>query len=344
MTKKKEIKQLELPSVLTKDSWFYEENKELCEPYLGRPYISNSTHTSFNDYFDDFVKEKLGGIDLGPKIYAEFGTYVGEAIENGKFHPENPNMFDGQDNLDLTRKEGVEYEKMIIIDRGSYIILGFIDKYYETEVEWVEHKDVKVVNYLIDVELPAEEDMEVIKGGKDILSKVKGGTIYAEEGSKHAYLLKKGKWSFLLSSFEIGEDHAAGAYPIDARSGELGNKVYLDVISSKLFSLEPCPRAHICDVKTGGKNKEKEYMKDEYIQVMLYAHAIENSGKEIGRTYIEFIRREGSHINPPLIISEEQFKIDLPYSKERVDYALKAVDKTAKGLEKLYKTFNKYLA
>lgn len=236
-SKKKEIKQLELPSVLTKDSWFYEENSELCEPYLGRPYISNSTHTSFNDYFDDFVKEKLGGIDLGPKIYAEFGTYVGEAIENGAFHHENPNMFDGQENLDLTRKEGVEYEKMIIIDRGSYIILGFIDKYYEVD-----------------------------------------------------------------------------------------NK------------------AHICDVKTGGKNKEKEYMKDEYIQVMLYAHAIENSGKEIGKTYIEFIRREGSHINPPLIISEEQFKIDLLYSKERVDYALKAVDKTAKGLEKLYKTFNKYLA
>ena len=236
MTKEKKLpKQLDLPSKITKDSWFYKENKELCDQYLGRPYISNSTHTSVNDYFGDYVKEKLAGIDLGPKIYAEFGTYVGEAIENGFFAEDNPNGFEGQENLNLSREEGVEYEKMIIIDRGNYVILGFIDKYKEVE------------------------------GVADII-----------------------------------------------------------------------------DVKTGGSNKEFDYQASKYIQVVLYAHAIELLGKKIGKTSIEFIRREGSHRNPPMIISKEQFSFDLEYSPKRVEYALKEMDKSAKKVESLNKTFKKY--
>lgn len=234
MAKRKE-EFLDLPSKITKKSWFYKDNKELCEPHLGKPYISYSTHTSFTEYFGDYVKEKLVGIDLGPKIYADFGSYVGEAIENGKFDKKNPNGFKGQENLDLTRVDGVEYEKMIIIDMGTYVIIGFIDKYLE------------------------KEDL-----------------------------------SFII------------------------------------------------DVKTGGANKEKEYLDPKYIQVLLYAHAIESTGQTIGGTYIEFIRREGSHVNPPLKISKDQFEIELEYTPELVGRALDTMDKTAKDVESLYKTFKKY--
>ena len=207
----------------------------ICRPHIGKPYLSYSTHSSYNDYFGDFIKEKLVGIDLGEKIYADFGVFVGEAIENGKFG-DNPHGFTGQENLDLTREEGVEYEKMILIDRGSYVIIGFIDIYKEVD-----------------------------------------------------------------------------------------------------------DKAYIKDVKTVGKGKEEQYKKDKYIQCVLYSHAIELTGKKIGGMSIKAIRRENSHLSSePMHISKEQFEIELPYNKKRVDYALKTMDKTATEVSELYKTYKKY--
>jgi hypothetical protein len=227
---------VKLPTVLNEDCWFYEDNKELCEPHKGKYYISYSSVNSWGGYRENLIKQKFVGIELQGGVYAELGNYFGEAVENGKFAKENPQGFTGQENLKLVpRPKKAEYEKMILIDMGEYVIIGFIDIYDE----------------------------------------VKGV-------------------------------------------------------------------ARVGDIKTGGARKEKEYADPKYIQVMLYAHAIEQTGKEIGETYVWFVRRTGSHINPPLHISDEQFKIPLEYTPERVAYALGKVDDTVKELSEYYKAYLKY--
>lgn len=227
---------IQLPSVLTEDTPFYEKHQEQLKPHLGKYYISYSTVSSWFSYKEDLIKQKFAGIKLDSGIYADLGSYVGEAVETGQFPSENPHNFQGQENVDLDklRPNGAEYEKLIVIDRGDYIIVGFID-------------------------------------------------IYLEENGV----------------------------------------------------------CHILDLKSGGAKKENEYSSKDYIQVILYAHAIESLGKKIGSTKVYFIRRTGSHINPPLVLSKEQFEIPLEYNKERVKFALAKVDKAVKEISELYTTYTK---
>jgi hypothetical protein len=121
-----------LPTILTEQTHFYKENEELCKPHLNKPYISYSSIDSWFNYPEDFIKQKFAHISLPDGIYAMLGTFVGEAIENGEFG-ENEYGFTGLENVDLKtlRPEGAEYEKMILIDRGAYVIVGFIDIYTE---------------------------------------------------------------------------------------------------------------------------------------------------------------------------------------------------------------------
>ena len=227
------MSKINLPSVLTEDTHFFKEPYiEQLKPFLGRPYISYSSVGSWNEYKDNFIKEKLVGIKLPQGIYASLGNYVGEAIEKGEW-VENPNGFIGQENLDLNkyRKPNAEYEKLVIIDRGDYFIVGFIDIYYE------------------------------------------------QNGEKH---------------------------------------------------LE--------DMKTGGKGKESTYTSEEYLQTVLYNHALNGECK----TGVNFVRREGSHVNPPLKISKEQFYIPIEYNEKRVKKALDKVDKTVKEISELNTTYQKY--
>lgn len=134
---------IQLPSTITEDCWFYEANKELCEPHIGKPYISYSSIDSWENYREDFIKQKFAKIKLPDGLYASLGNYVGEAIENGEFG-DNPNEFEGQENLDLKalRPKGALYERMILIDMGSYVIIGFIDRaiFDKREVEVLDFK------------------------------------------------------------------------------------------------------------------------------------------------------------------------------------------------------------
>lgn len=230
---------IQLPSVISEDNWFYKDNEELCKPHLGKPYISYSTITSWEEYREDMIKQKFIGIKLAGGVYAELGSYLGEAVENGVFAKDNPNGFTGQENFPLIeRPEGAKYEHMILIDMGEYVVVGFIDILHEYE---------KMV-------------------------------------------------------------------------------------------------VHVRDLKTGGKGKEAYYKSPEYIQVILYAYDLEQRGYTIGKTDVWFVRRTGSHVRPPLHISEEQFSIPLTYNKERVDYALKKVDRVAREVSDCYRTYKKIFA
>ena len=230
---------INLPSILTEQTHFYKEPyKEQLEPFLGRPYISYSTVESWNEYREDFIKEKLVKLPQPFGIYKEFGSYLGTAYENGNFEHENPHGFIGQENLDLSkyRNDSAEYEKLIIIERGDFIVVGFIDKY----------------------------------------EKLEDGSVWVN------------------------------------------------------------------DLKSGGAKKEEKYAGEDYHQVNLYAHALEQNGEEIGRTDVLFVRRESSHYKPPLKISKEEFYIPVDYSEKRVKKALDKVDKTVKEITEIKTVFDRY--
>src|SRR5690606_15794401 len=98
------------------------------------------------------------------------------------------------------------------------------------------------------------------------------------------------------------------------------------------------------DLKTGGSGKEKEYQKEDYVQVILYAYALEQEGYKIGKTGVWFVRRTGSHIKPPLHISSEQFPIPLEYNPQRVEFALKKIDKAVQEISEYCKIYAKFFS
>jgi len=98
----------------------------------------------------------------------------------------------------------------------------------------------------------------------------------------------------------------------------------------------------INDLKTLGKDKEKKYQGEDYTQVVLYSYALEQKGEKIKRTDVLAVRREGSHVNPPLKISKEQFYIPLEYNEDRVKFALDKVDKAVKGISEIKTVYDKF--
>jgi hypothetical protein len=98
------------------------------------------------------------------------------------------------------------------------------------------------------------------------------------------------------------------------------------------------------DIKTGGAKKEEEYKKESYIQTTLYSKALEDEGYTINASGVWFCRRTGSHIKPPLNLSNEQFYISLEYNEKRVKYALDKVDRVVKEISEYYKLYQKIFA
>lgn len=229
-------KKLQLPTILTEDTWFYKKYEKQLKPHLGKYYLSYSSYNAWEEYTEDFIKNKFVKLPQKPKLYASLGNYLGEAVETGSFSEENPNGFTGQENLKLVpRPKDAEYERFVLIDMGEFIFIGFIDIYEEKK-----------------------------------------------------------------------------------------NKVKLG------------------DLKTGGKNKEKYYASDKYKQTRLYGKAVEMEGKELEKTYVWFVRRTGSHINPPLHISDEQFEIPLEYTPELGEKAIEGLKKGAIQISDCYTTYLKF--
>ena len=125
---------MNLPSILTEESWFYEKHKEELKPFLGKPYLSYSTAQSYENYTEDFVKQKLVGLPRTNTVYSDLGNFLGSAVETGEWG-DNPHGFEGMENVDLEklRPENAQYEKLIIIDFGDWFCLGFIDVYAKTD-------------------------------------------------------------------------------------------------------------------------------------------------------------------------------------------------------------------
>lgn len=134
---------INLPSKLNKECWFYKGNEKLIDPHLGKFYISYSTVSSWEDYRGDFIKQKLAGIKLPESIYGNFGSWVGTSVEHGEVQANNYGFTGGENISLIQRTENDKYERMILIDMGEYVIIGFVDIMREVLPKVVETIDIK---------------------------------------------------------------------------------------------------------------------------------------------------------------------------------------------------------
>jgi hypothetical protein len=96
----------------------------------------------------------------------------------------------------------------------------------------------------------------------------------------------------------------------------------------------------IIDYKTGGKNKEKEYLKEEYNQLQLYALSLrQETGITPEVASVEFIRRSGNaFIGEKLTVANENpINISIDISFKRLKDVYWETLKTAKEIEKFHK-------
>ena len=104
-----------------------------------------------------------------------------------------------------------------------------------------------------------------------------------------------------------------------------------------------------CDVedfKTGNMaKKEAFYASEKYAQTTLYSFSEESKGIKVRNSFVTLLDRKGNPMddkNPTrLYLSGEVKQIPTPYSKERADKILRAMDDTAHRLASLKTTYDK---
>jgi RecB family exonuclease len=120
-------KMLDLPKV-------YEVNENTPEQYKkyeGMPKLSYSAYNSFCEeaYKGEFFANYFLGIRSEGNIFTEYGSKCGEYLE--KLEESDLSNFDISVLEKLERPENARYEVEVVIDRGSYVIQGFIDQEYK---------------------------------------------------------------------------------------------------------------------------------------------------------------------------------------------------------------------
>ena len=118
---------LDLPKV-------YEVNENTPEQYKkyeGMPKLSYSAYNSFCEeaYKGEFFANYFLGIRSEGNIFTEYGSKCGEYLE--KLEESDLSNFDISVLEKLERPENARYEVEVVIDRGSYVIQGFIDQEYK---------------------------------------------------------------------------------------------------------------------------------------------------------------------------------------------------------------------
>ena len=95
----------------------------------------------------------------------------------------------------------------------------------------------------------------------------------------------------------------------------------------------------LIDYKTGGKNKELEYIKPEYTQLHLYALSLrQETGITPQKASVEFIRREGNAFRgQKLTVGSEVIEVEIDISYNRLKDVYWETLKTAKEIEQFYK-------
>ena len=123
-----EVKMLDLPKV-------YENEGGKYPQHVGKPKLSYSAYNSFNEeaYKGEFFANYFLGKRGEGNIFTEFGGKCGTLFETDT-ETSDLSEFDVSVIKGLERPANSLYEVEIVVDRGSYVIQGFIDReYLDTE-------------------------------------------------------------------------------------------------------------------------------------------------------------------------------------------------------------------
>lgn len=89
----------------------------------GNCYISYSQHSKWKSSKKEYIKQYFFGEEFEGNAYTEFGSRVGEALENNDFS--SFNKVELRTLKKVTRLD--EFEKEIRLDLGDFYVKGFID-------------------------------------------------------------------------------------------------------------------------------------------------------------------------------------------------------------------------
>lgn len=97
----------------------------------------------------------------------------------------------------------------------------------------------------------------------------------------------------------------------------------------------------IYDYKTGSEGKESEYLKDDYVQPIIYAMATKNITGELPKDVaVIFIERLGNPFKgDELKVGEYMKKINIPINDARIAYTNKLILDTATEITRYYNVF-----
>lgn len=97
----------------------------------------------------------------------------------------------------------------------------------------------------------------------------------------------------------------------------------------------------VTDFKTGSVDKKKEYLSEDYVQLVLYRKALELQGYKVRDIKVTFMVREGSHLKDYFTITGEYEDLPLEYNEERVNFAIDKVKKACEKISKYNKAWKK---
>lgn len=119
-----EVKMLDLPKV-------YENEGGKYPQHVGKPKLSYSAYNSFNEeaYKGEFFANYFLGKRGDGNIFTDFGGKCGVLFETDA-ETSDLSEFDVSVIKGIERPANALYEVEIVVDRGSYVIQGFIDREY----------------------------------------------------------------------------------------------------------------------------------------------------------------------------------------------------------------------
>ena len=119
-----EIKVLDLPKV-------YENEGGKYPQHVGKPKLSYSAYNSFNEqaYRGEFFANYFLGLKSEGNIFTDYGGKCGKLFETDT-DSSDLSEFDVSVIKGIERPANALYEVEIVVDRGLYVIQGFIDREY----------------------------------------------------------------------------------------------------------------------------------------------------------------------------------------------------------------------
>ncbi len=161
------------------------------------------------------------------------------------------------------------------------------------------------------------------------------GNAYTDFGSKVGEALEK-------NDFSLFTDNEQKTLKKVKRLDEFERKTILNYDGFYILGFIDTNKSdytEIIDYKTGGNNKEFQYLEDDYTQLCLYSLSLrQETGITPSNAYVNFIRRDGNAFRGQnLTVSNEEPKLlEIDISEERLRYVYWDTLKIAKEISKFY--------